>query len=230
MHIRPQSKIVLPVLCLAFCCAAADLPGSKDSDGVKRYAGSEIIGYRAPRFDEVVLPLGPPVPDSPTAYAKSLKVEGMVSRYTYLAPAGRSPAEVFRNYKAEFQRLVTAPLYEKAAEEKGWFGPTFDQVADEDQLGQILAYNEKQERVLVAKSGGAKPTYYLLPVCDCVSGWSDPGASAEFSRKRSRAGRNRGDCAPGDGTEYDAPQRGGHVEVPGGFGESRVVRHSVRYR
>ncbi len=51
-------------------------------------------------------------------------------------------------------------LYEKGAGEKGWFGPTLTQIADEDQLGQILAYNENQARVLVGKSKDAKPTYY----------------------------------------------------------------------
>jgi outer membrane protein OmpA-like peptidoglycan-associated protein len=94
----------------------------------------------------------------------------LVSRYTYLAPAGRSPAELFRNYQLEFQRLGLTPLYEKGASQRGWFGPTLNQAADEDQVGQILAYNENQERVLVAKSKGAKPTYYYLFVTSYKDG------------------------------------------------------------
>ncbi len=66
---------------------------------MKRYEGSEIIGYRSPMFDEYLLPLGPPTNFSPPVYEKSKPVEGQVSYYTYLAPAGRSPAELFRNYK-----------------------------------------------------------------------------------------------------------------------------------
>jgi len=85
--------------------AAQDLPNSKDPAGMKRYEGSELIGYRAPKFDEYLLPLGPPTTLSPPAYEKSKSVEGQVSYYTYLAPDGRSPAELFRNYKQEFQRL-----------------------------------------------------------------------------------------------------------------------------
>ena len=46
-------------LAAAVSAFAADLPGSKDPPGMKRYEGSEIIGYRAPRFDEFLLPLGP---------------------------------------------------------------------------------------------------------------------------------------------------------------------------
>jgi OmpA-OmpF porin, OOP family len=152
----------LLALALAMHGSAADIPGSQDPAGVKRYTGSEIIGYHAPQFDEFLLPLGPPTEFAPPAYAKSLQAAGLVSRYTYLAPAGRSPAELFRNYQIEAQRLGLTPLYQKDAGQKGWFGPTLNQVADEDQIGQILAYNESQERVLVAKSKDAKPTYYYL--------------------------------------------------------------------
>jgi hypothetical protein len=35
---------------------AADIPGSKDPAGIRRYTGSEIIGFRAPKFDEFLLP------------------------------------------------------------------------------------------------------------------------------------------------------------------------------
>ncbi len=123
-----------------------------------------IIGYHAPNFDEFLLPLGPPTGFSPPAYAKSLKIEGLVSRCTYLAPQGRSPAELFRNYQLEFRRLGLTPLYEKQAGEKGWFGPTLNQAAEQDGIRQVLAYNESQERVLVGKSKDAKPTYYYLSV------------------------------------------------------------------
>jgi outer membrane protein OmpA-like peptidoglycan-associated protein len=129
---------------------------------MKRYEGSEIIGYRAPKFEEFLLPLGSPTSFSPPAYEKSLPVEGLISRYTYLAPAGRSPVELFRNYKTEFGRLGLTTLYEKGPDQRGWFGPTLERIADEDQLGQILAYNEAQERVIVGKSRDAQPTYYYV--------------------------------------------------------------------
>ena len=86
---------------------------------MKRYEGSELIGYRAPRFDEYLLPLGPPSNFSPRVYEKSKPVWGQVSYYTYLAPAGRSPAELFRNYKQEFQRLGIEVQYEKNGGQPG---------------------------------------------------------------------------------------------------------------
>ncbi len=154
------------ILCIfgaaAGSSSAADVPGSKDPAGMKRYEGSELIGYRAPKFDEYLLPLGPPSNVDPPAYEKSKKIEGQVSYYAYLAPAGRTPAELFRNYKQEFQRLGIDVQYEKAAGQHGWFGPAFDKIADELDLGQILAYDEDEERLLVGKSRDAKPNYYLV--------------------------------------------------------------------
>lgn len=154
----------------AACSTAADLPGSQDPPGMKRYAGSEIIGYRGPKFDEFLLPLGRPKEMNPPSYEKSQKVEGLVSRVTYVAPAGRSPAELLRNYKLEFQRLGLVTVYEKGASDKGWFGPTLDHIADEDQVGQILAYNEKQERLLIGKSKDAHPVYYYVFVTSYFDG------------------------------------------------------------
>jgi hypothetical protein len=112
------------MVALRIAALAADLPGSKDPPGMKRYEGSEIIGYREPRFDEFLLPMGPPTSQDPPKYVKSLKIEGLVSRYTYVAPAGRTPTELLRNYKLEFQRLDLVTLYEKGAGDRGWFGPT----------------------------------------------------------------------------------------------------------
>ena len=53
------------MVALRFAALAADLPGSKDPPGMKRYEGSEIIGYREPRFDEFLVPMGPPTSQDP---------------------------------------------------------------------------------------------------------------------------------------------------------------------
>jgi OmpA-OmpF porin, OOP family len=149
-------------LLLAGSVVAADVPGSSDPPGMQRYEGSVLIGYRAPQFDEYRVPLARPTSISPPAYEDSADLEGMVSRYTYLVPAGRSAAEIFRNYKLEFERLDLETVYEKSAGAPGWFGPTFQQHANEDGLGQILGYHEAQERMLVARSKDASPTWYQV--------------------------------------------------------------------
>jgi OmpA-OmpF porin, OOP family len=167
-----KSILVFCVLAFAVSTSALgqDVAGSKDPAGMKRYEGSELIGYRAPKFDEYLLPLGAPTEMSPPAYKKSKKIEGQVSYYTYLAPEGRTPAELYRNYKQEFARLGLETLYEKAAGQPGWFGPTFNEIAEANDLSQILAYNEADERMLVAKSKDAQPSYYVVFVTDYKDG------------------------------------------------------------
>ena len=147
---------------LIFPVIAADLPGSQDPPLMKRYAGSEIIGYRAPKYDEYVMPLGKPTSQDPPAYVKQQKVEGLLSRYTYIAPEGRTPAEVYRNYQLEFQRMNLITMYEKGADAPGWFGPTLGRAESEDDLKQMLTYNEAQERVLTGKSRDAQPVWYFV--------------------------------------------------------------------
>jgi OOP family OmpA-OmpF porin len=159
------AKLILAVLVIgaaSMLVSAQDVSGSKDPAGMKRYEGSQLIGYRAPKFDEYLLPLGPPTNVDPPTYEKSKKVEGQVSYYTYIAPVGRTPAELFRNYKQEFQRLAIDTVYEKSAGQHGWFGPTFDKIAEEVGVAQILAYNEDEERIIVGKSRDAKPNYYVV--------------------------------------------------------------------
>jgi len=169
--------------------SAADLAGSKDPAGTKRYEGSEIIGYRAPKFDEYVLPLSAPTEISPPKYGKSLAVDGQLSRYTYVAREGRTSTELLRSYRLELQRLGLEILYEKKVGERGWFGPTFSRHSDEDGLGQILEYNEADERLLVGRTRASKPSYYLV-FCNFLQERHHPRAPPsrrqEGSRTRAR--------------------------------------------
>lgn len=163
-------KPVILAILIGLTGFGADLPGSKDPAGMKRYEGSEIIGYHDARFDEYLLPLGRQVTYVPLVFQKSQKLEGLVSRYTYLAPLGRTPAEVMQNYKLEFTRMGLVTMYEKGASDQGWFGPTFSEISNQDDLGQILAYNESQERLLVGRSKDAQPTYYEVFVTSYKDG------------------------------------------------------------
>jgi OmpA-OmpF porin, OOP family len=109
-----------------------------------------------------LLPLGPPTELEPPAYEKSKPLEGQVSYYTYLAPPGRSVAELFRNYRQEFQRLGIQIQYEKSAGQHGWFGATLGKISAECDLSQILGYDEADERLLVGQSRDAHPIYYVV--------------------------------------------------------------------
>jgi len=93
-----------------------------------------------------------------------------VSYYTYLAPAGRSPAELFRNYKQEFQRLGIEVQYEKNAGQPGDFGSTFDKIDNDCDLAQILTYDGADERLMVGQTRDAKPSYYMVFVTAYLDG------------------------------------------------------------
>jgi outer membrane protein OmpA-like peptidoglycan-associated protein len=56
--------------------------------------------------------------------------------------------------------LIT--MYEKDADVPGWFGPTLGRAESEDDLKQMLTYNEAQERVLTGKSRDAQPVWYFV--------------------------------------------------------------------
>ncbi len=97
-----------------------DVAGSKDHAAIKRYEGSAIIGYDFKKFDEYVVLLGPFKQVSPNiSPTKTQKAEGQVTRILYVAPEGRSPLEVLRNYEQELTKNGFNVLYQCAGKECG---------------------------------------------------------------------------------------------------------------
>ena len=166
--------------------SAADVPGSKDPAGLKRYEGSSIIGFQAPKQDEYFLSKG-----KFRQFGKvnpfgeeSQKLEGLLSRYTYLVPdAQRTAYEVFSNYKSEFAKLGLETVYAPEPDEDGWFGPTYSHWEDQAKIGQILEYNEAEERYLVVKTPGGNPTYYVLFVTSYKDGIIPPSLNGKVQAK-----------------------------------------------
>ncbi|MDB6076829.1 MAG: hypothetical protein JWO82_576 [Akkermansiaceae bacterium] len=166
-------KSVLSFFLFTGLLHGADVAGSKDPAGLKRYEGSSIIGYQAPKQDEYFYSKGKarefgkrnPFGD------EGQKLEGHVSRVTYLVPdAGRSTYEVYTNYKSEFEQLGLEVVYAPEPDKAGWFGPTYANWEEAGKLGQILEYNEAAERYLIARTSGASPTYYVLFVTSYQDG------------------------------------------------------------
>src|SRR5260370_14023547 len=101
-------KLICIVLFAVPCALLAqDLAGSKDPPGTKRYAGSEIIEYRAPQFDEYIMPLRAANESDQPKHVKSITVHRQVSRYTYLAPARPPRFNLMRNYNLQLNRLTS---------------------------------------------------------------------------------------------------------------------------
>lgn len=75
---------------------AADIPESKDNPYIKRFEGSEIVGYKARNYDTLTF--------TEKDLTKPVVLEGKVVRIIYrVAPNKTSSLEVFRNYEEELK-------------------------------------------------------------------------------------------------------------------------------
>ncbi len=141
---RPRNPFAaaLVALCIGLWALPAsaqlkDVKGSKDNPIIKRYEGSMIIGYDFRKFNDYDLVLGPlaPADSGPRNVLKPTKsehVEGQTTRILYVAPEGRSPLEVVRNYEQELQQNGFKILYRCAREKCG---------ADDGWLAQYYLYS-----------------------------------------------------------------------------------------
>jgi len=86
-----------------------DVEGSKDHPLISRYPSSFITKYLTKEFDEFNLPLGAVVDEN--KITKSKPLEGKITRIVYVAPAGRSVVEVFRNYQAALKKAGFETLF-----------------------------------------------------------------------------------------------------------------------
>jgi outer membrane protein OmpA-like peptidoglycan-associated protein len=86
----------------------ADVPGAADHPLIKRFAGSWLAGQHVSGWDAAVLPGSAETAKADKRqYAEPLNLEGKVTRSIYIAPAGKSALEVWRNYE---QALTVAGL------------------------------------------------------------------------------------------------------------------------
>jgi OOP family OmpA-OmpF porin len=85
------------LLMAATIAHAADLPGSKDPDGFRRFEGSEIIHYAVSPHDQYFLARGQGAIG--IGFEKQERVEGSTVRLVYKAPLGTTSAEIFRDYR-----------------------------------------------------------------------------------------------------------------------------------
>src|ERR1700681_3612968 len=102
---------------------AADLPQSKDTEGFRRFEGSEIIHYAASPHEQYFLARGEGAIGA--GFEKQERVEGPTVRVVYKAPLGTTSAEIFRNYEqmltdlgfAETFKLDSGALYALSAKD-----------------------------------------------------------------------------------------------------------------
>lgn len=89
--------LLIPGAALALDWNAKDVEGSKDHPLIHRFNGSWLVGYQHIGFDMAAFPskiglVGMNELDTP------IKVDGEITRLLYLAPPGKRPYEVQKNY------------------------------------------------------------------------------------------------------------------------------------
>ena len=96
---------------------AADIAGSKDHPLLRRFAGSEIVGYQVKRFDAYELQTSTfsryNLESKKQEYVKPpLKLEGRLTRIWYEVAGDTGSLEVFRNYVNELAAKGFVILYD----------------------------------------------------------------------------------------------------------------------
>lgn len=102
---------------------AADLPGAKDHPLLKRFGGSEIVGYDFKRFDTYDLQTSTfktfDLKSNKDEFVKPpLRVEGAITRFWYEAAGDATSTEVARNYLNELKAKGFQILYDSAEDPK----------------------------------------------------------------------------------------------------------------
>lgn len=153
---------------------AQDKAGAKDHPILKRYKDSFIFQYSQEAYASYKLALGkalnPTVPaNEGKTIEKEAKLEGRVTRLSYLAPAGRSSLEVFRNYEQELQAKGFNTLFKGEEEELGFrFAQRYQGI-----YSQIFEYNDEGNRFIAARLERPEGNITVAVfVCDFVMGLS----------------------------------------------------------
>ena len=139
------------ILCFLFVelhgenALTADLPYAKDHPLLKRFGGSEIIGYDAKRFDRYELQTS-----TYKSYNRALKrreyskpplmVEGAVTRIWYEAAGKTSALEVVRNYQNELEAAKFEILYDSTNDTAAGKWQGYLQVFSEDEIRTNRSY------------------------------------------------------------------------------------------
>lgn len=108
-------RLFASLFLFSISATAADVPGSSDVLGLKRYEGAEIIGYRAEGFGELTYPASRIIFDSGKIKSGKLEhAEGKHTRLLYRLPIGRSTLEVVRNYRNDLTAAGAKVIWECA--------------------------------------------------------------------------------------------------------------------
>lgn len=154
---------------------AQDIPGAKDHPAFGRYKESVIFQYSTQDYAAYKLALGKALnPAAESSQGRSIEkeetIEGRLTRISYLAPAGRSGVEVFRNYQRELAGRGFETLFVAEEDATGYrFCNRYQGI-----YSQIFEYNDRNCRYLVARKGGITAAIFVTEFQDGMSGRLSP--------------------------------------------------------
>jgi OOP family OmpA-OmpF porin len=162
---------------------AADLPGSKDPEGFRRFEGSEIIHYAASPHGQYFLARGEGAVGA--GFEKQERVEGSIVRVVYKAPLGTASAEIFRNYQQmltelgfeETFKLDSGSLYALSAkdfQQRFYFQADYAARRDREDTPFQDADHQYYLTARLAKDGQAVNVAVYVAESDGLE-WQEPG-------------------------------------------------------
>lgn len=110
---------LIALICMSDTCLSADVSGAKDHPILKRFEGSEIVGYEVKRFDEYELQTSTfkryDMKTSKREFVSPpLKLEGACTQIWYESAGTTSATELIRNYQNELKERGFVTLYDSA--------------------------------------------------------------------------------------------------------------------
>lgn len=159
------AAIAVPSLLLA--ADAADIPGSKDPLGLKRYDATRITYYDEKAYEAYTLPLGkmtkPMANGSKGVFEKTLELEGKVTRVSYVSTdANRTALEVTANYKAELASKGWEILWEGSENDLSLGGGRFFCGRYNNRPLGTFALSYVGGRYIAAKKGSTHLSLYIV--------------------------------------------------------------------
>ena len=153
----------LLVLSLSPLLLAADVQGSKDPMGLKRYEGTRTTFYDEQAFGSYTLPLGKMSKSrAGVTFEKSQKLEGKVTRVTYVGNnPERTALEVYRNYQTAIAEQGWTVLWEGSEEDlSAGKGLLFAGLWDK-RPGGTFTLSHLGGRYMAAQKGGSHLALYV---------------------------------------------------------------------
>ena len=171
-------------------CLAADVPGSKDDPSLKRIEGSEILYYKASKFDEALFALEKVEFDSSAQAIKETKVlraEGPRAIIYYKLPPETTTLEGIRQYEAELKAQGYERLFQGSGDDlddgyNRFVTRIYPEVKGNVPLYYVHDFNHEDKRYALYKLTGPEGAIYVSLYAFAINDYSGIGAESQNLR------------------------------------------------